>query len=51
MKDDKDRSSTRPDDAGGPITALQAVSYTALLGLIAAVASGWFDAMIPWGTP
>jgi hypothetical protein len=32
------------------ISAYEAVCYTALLLLAAAVAFGWFDLMIPWGS-
>ncbi len=35
-------------DERGRINVLEAVSYTLVLGLIAAVATGWFNVMIPW---
>jgi hypothetical protein len=33
-------------DGSGPITMFEAVAYTTVLGLIAALALGWFNAMI-----
>ena len=35
-------------DVTGRITGIEAVSYTAFIALIGAVAAGWFDAMVPW---
>jgi cellulose synthase (UDP-forming) len=32
------------------ISAYEAVGYTAALLLAAAIAFGWFDLMIPWGS-
>jgi cellulose synthase (UDP-forming) len=32
------------------ISAYEAVCYTLALGMAAAVASGWFDLMIPWSS-
>jgi hypothetical protein len=42
------RGEQHPSHHGGRITAIEVVAYTAVLGLIAALASGWFDAMVPW---
>ena len=36
------------EHSSGRISGIEAVAYTALIGLIAATASGWFDAMVPW---
>ena len=36
------------DPEGGGITLLEAFANTLIIGLIAALALGWFDLMIPW---
>ncbi|WP_268922261.1 hypothetical protein [Sanguibacter suaedae] len=33
---------------GGRATAVEVVSYTAVIALVGAVAAGWFDTMVPW---
>ena len=48
MADKGMRGSDRETGRGGRITAIEVVAYTAVLGFIAALASGWFDAMVPW---
>jgi hypothetical protein len=35
-------------DSTGRISGIEAISYTAFIALIGAVAAGWFDAMVPW---
>jgi hypothetical protein len=39
---------TPASSASGAISWIEAVSYTAVIGLIAAMASGLFDSMVPW---
>lgn len=39
-------SSDEPET--GRITMIEAISYTAVIVLIGATASGWFDVMAPW---
>lgn len=36
------------DSAPGRITMIEVVSYTAIVALVGALASGVFDAMVPW---
>lgn len=44
----KHRDAARAEDTTGRISMVEVVSYTVTLGFIAAVALGWFDAMVPW---
>jgi cellulose synthase (UDP-forming) len=50
----RDRPGDRTTDGldateeGGRATAVEVVSYTAVIALVAAVAAGWFDTMVPW---
>jgi hypothetical protein len=37
-----------PPTPTGRISGIEVVSYTALLALIGLIASGQFDAMVPW---
>ncbi len=43
-------TSGHDDPEGGGITLLEALANTMIIGLIAALALGWFDLMIPWTT-
>lgn len=42
------RETHEKPDEGGRITVIEVVSFTLVLGFIAAFASGAFDAMVPW---
>jgi hypothetical protein len=39
----------RDDIEDGPINLLEVVSYASVVLFIAALATGWFDLMLPWG--
>ncbi|MDM4763959.1 hypothetical protein QT381_13170 [Galbitalea sp. SE-J8] len=47
-RDAQQRARASEHDASGRISMVEAVAYTAFLGLVAAVASGVFDPMLPW---
>ena len=48
MKTRYRRTATAEPNTSGRITMIEAVSYTAFIGFIGALAAGWFDAMVPW---
>ncbi|SFE78650.1 hypothetical protein SAMN04488035_0516 [Flavimobilis marinus] len=32
----------------GNATAIESIGFSAFIALVAAIAAGWFDAMLPW---
>ncbi|MBO9578722.1 MAG: hypothetical protein J7480_08165 [Microbacteriaceae bacterium] len=59
MMDDRHRPGGSPsadqrqarDERGpydGRIAWIEVIAYTALIGLIALLATGWFDVLLPW---
>ena len=47
MQENETRS-RRSDDGSGRISGIEAVSFTATIAFIAALALGFFNAMVPW---
>jgi hypothetical protein len=43
-----DRSTRKVAESADRISLIEVVSYTAAIALIAAMALGFFDAMVPW---
>jgi len=43
-----DRKRPAREEHTGRITVIEVISYTALIGLVGALAAGIFDAMVPW---